>query len=181
MSKSQFKEFTNIQNNYIDINNYYAPLPIEINDNIKESKNTNFNLLPNNSLNQNEIKKININDNLEFDISPQKQNTHQIKKGFIEDNKYNLDSIDAQDNIYNNKADSFKYEKYLERQDDKKRGRAMDRIVKGRARLKENNKNKNDIKSSYIIERAKLIEKVLGTNNNNNSKLDYTNNINNNH
>ncbi len=57
----------------------------------------------------------------------------------------------------------------------------MDRIVKGRARLKENNKNKNDIKSSYIIERAKLIEKVLGTNNNNNSKLDYTNNINNNH
>ena len=36
MSKSQFKEFTNIQNNYIDINNYYAPLPIEINDNIKE-------------------------------------------------------------------------------------------------------------------------------------------------
>ena len=79
MSKSQFKEFTNIQNNYIDINNYYAPIPIEINDNIKESKNTNFNLLPNNSLNQNEIKKININDNLEFDISPQKQNTHQIR------------------------------------------------------------------------------------------------------
>ena len=57
MSKSQFKEFTNIQNNYIDINNYYAPLPIEINDNIKESKNTNFNLLPINSLNKNEIKK----------------------------------------------------------------------------------------------------------------------------
>ena len=182
MSKSQFKESTNIQNNYIDINNYYSAQPVEISENFKESNN-NFNILPNNSFNQNEIEKININDILDFDISPQKKNSLQIRKDSIEENKYNLDSIDANNNIYNNKnnnnADSFKYEKYLEKNEDKKRGRAMDRIVKGRARLNENNKNKKDIKSYNIMERSKLIEKVMGSHNNN-DKLEYINNINNN-
>ena len=49
MSKSQFKESTNIQNNYIDINNYYSAQPVEISENFKESNN-NFNILPNNIL-----------------------------------------------------------------------------------------------------------------------------------
>jgi len=177
MSKSQFKESTNIQNNYIDINNYYSAQPLEISENFKESNN-NFNILPNNnSFNQNEIEKININDILDFDISPQKKNSLQIRKDYKEDNNYNLDSIDANDNIYNNNADSFKNEKYLEKNEDKKRGRAMDRIVKGRARLNENNKNKKDIKSSNIMERAKLIEKVMGSHNNNNDKSENINNI----
>ena len=179
MSKSQFKESTNIQNNYIDINNYYSAQPLEISENFKESNN-NFNILPNNnSFNQNEIEKININDILDFDISPQKKNSLQIRKDYKEDNNYNLDSIDANDNIYNNNADSFKNEKYLEKNEDKKRGRAMDRIVKGRARLNENNKNKKDIKSYNIMERSKLIEKVMGSHNNNNDKSENINNINN--
>ena len=177
MSKSQFKESTNIQNNYIDINNYYSAQPLEISENFKESNN-NFNILPNNnSFNQNEIEKINVNDILDFDISPQKKNSLQIRKDYKEDNNYNLDSIDANDNIYNNNADRFKYEKYLEKNENKKRGRAMDRIVKGRARLNENNKNKKDIKSYNIMERSKLIEKVMGSHNNNNDKSENINNI----
>jgi hypothetical protein len=65
----------------------------------------------------------------------------------------------------------------LDRIEDKKRGKVMDRIVKGRARLNDNNKNKNDLKSSYIMEKSKLYEKVLGNNeniyNNSNNNMQF--------
>ena len=65
----------------------------------------------------------------------------------------------------------------LDRVEDKKRGKVMDRIVKGRARLNDNNKNKNDLKSSYIMEKSKLYEKVLGNNeniyNNSNNNMQF--------
>ena len=65
----------------------------------------------------------------------------------------------------------------LDRVEDKKRGKVMDRIVKGRARLNDNNKNKNDLKSSYIMEKSKLYEKVLGNNeniyNNSNNNIQF--------
>ena len=66
-----------------------------------------------------------------------------------------------------------------EREEDKKRGKVMDRIVKGRARLNENKQNKNDLKSSNIIEKSKLHEKILG-NSSKNEELENTKNINNN-
>lgn len=177
MSKSQFKEFINNQINN-NVNGYYSVPLLEINNNnyIKESSYNNFNILSNNYSNLNGMEKIFIDDKLEFDISPQKKNGSKIKKDSFVENLNNLDSIDEFDNIINKNADNLKYEKMAERKDDKKRGKVMDRIVKGRARLNGNNKSKNDIKTSNIMEKSKLYEKVLG--NSKNEDLDNINNIN---
>ena len=177
MSKSQYRDIIENQINY-NVNGYYAISPLELN-NIKESSNNNFNLLSNNNSNRNEIGKIIINDKLDFDISPLKKNEFQLKKDSLIDNLNNLDSIDEINNINNKNSDSLKYEKMAEREEDKKRGKVMDRIVKGRARLNENKQNKNDLKSSNIIEKSKLHEKILG-NSSKNEELENTKNINNN-
>ena len=177
MSKSQYRDIIENQINY-NVNGYYAISPLELN-NIKESSNNNFNLLSNNNSNRNEIGKIIINDKLDFDISPLKKNESQLKKDSLIDNLNNLDSIDEINNINNKNSDSLKYEKMAEREEDKKRGKVMDRIVKGRARLNDNKQNKNDLKSSNIIEKSKLHEKILG-NSNKNEELENTKNINNN-
>ena len=90
-----------------------------------------------------------------------------------EKNLNNLDSIDLIDNMSNRLYE----DQILDRIEDKKRGKVMDRIVKGRARLNDNNKNKNDLKSSYIMEKSKLYEKVLGNNeniyNNSNNNMQF--------
>jgi hypothetical protein len=176
MSKSQYRDIIENQINY-NVNGYYAISPLELN-NIKESSNNNFNLLSNNNSNRNEIGKIIINDKLDFDISPLKKNESQLKKDSLIENLNNLDSIDEINNL-NKNSDSLKYEKMAEREEDKKRGKVMGRIVKGRARLNDNKQNKNDLKSSNIMEKSKLHEKILG----NGSKIEEsenTNNINNN-
>ena len=154
LSKSQSKEYN------FNIKDYYAPSPAifannQQNDNIIKENHNNINIISNNYHNKNEIINININDKLDFDISPQKKIDSQIRKDYLEENINNLDSIDE---IYN-KSDNFKYENMSERQEDKKRGKVMDRIVKGRARLNDSNKNSNNIKGS------KLLGKVLGNNN----------------
>ena len=175
----------NIIENQINnnVNGYYAISPLELkiinNNNIKENNNNNSNLISNNYSNQNEIGKIFINDKLDFDISPLKKNESQLKKDSLIENLNNLDSIDEINNLNNKNSDSLKYEKMAEREEDKKRGKVMGRIVKGRARLNDNKQNKNDLKSSNIMEKSKLHEKILG----NSSKIEEsenTNNINNN-
>ena len=171
MSKSQLKEFNNNING-----GYYSVSPLDFiklknNDNIKEN-NDNFQLLSNNYRNLKEIQKMNFNDDLNFDISPQKKNLSRKKNESFKESLNNLDSLDEIDNVNNKNMDSLKYEKMAERQEDKKRGKVMDRIVKGRARLNDSNKNKNDLKNSNIMEKSKLYEKVLG-NNSKSEELEY--------
>ena len=77
-------------------------------------------------------------------------------------------------------VDSADYEDMIERSkgDDLKRSRKMGKIVKGRAKLNENNKNKNDIISPNIREKNKLLEKVFSERNSD-INLTEENNINN--
>ena len=170
---------------------YYAPPPILSNKNNNKivnnfiQNNNNFDLIINNKLSQNpnEFEIINFNDKLDFDISPQKKNISQIGKYSIDDNNINnnLDSIEEFNNIYNKDDDSLKFEEMAERDEDKKRGKVMDRIVKGRAKLNDNNKNKNknDLKSSNIMEKAKIYEKVLGNSRRSEELNENNDNINN--
>lgn len=163
ISKSQFQEYIDI--NYNDIKNYYAPYPANINFNqqnniIKEiNNNNNYDLQLNKNIIQNPIGKININDQLNFDITPQKNIEPHLRKDPFDENINNVDSFD-ENNI--NKNDSFEFEN--NRQDDKKKGKIMDRIVKGRAKLNDNNRNINNIIGSSI-EKSKLLEKVVENNN----------------
>ena len=149
-----------------NIKEYYAPPPISSsknnNKNVKNfiQNNNNFDLIINNkfSHNSNEFDIINFNDKLDFDISPQKKNNNQMGNNSL-DNNINLDSIEE---IKINKNDSLKFEEMTDRVEDKKRGKVIDRIVKGRAKLNDNNKNRNDLNGSNIMEKDKFYEKVLG-------------------
>ena len=162
MSKSQFKEYMGDHLNINFKDDYYSSSQPKDEENQQNNINNNDNIITNNQ-NQNRIENININDKFDFDISPLKPNDNQLKKDSLIDNLNNLDSIDNINNINNN--DSLKKEKMAERQEDKKRGKVMDRIVKGRARMNDNNKNINNIKGSF--EKSKLLEKVLGNNDKN--------------
>ena len=171
-----------INNNENYSKDYYAPSPIShenfniINNNFIQNNNNNNNLIKNN-IPSNEFEIINFNDKLDFDISPQKNNGDKNRKDSLEENLNNLDSIE--DNNLNNKnSDSLKLEQMAERLEDKKRGKVMDRIVKGRAKLNEN--NKNDLKSSNIMERAKIYEKVLGNSKRSEESNENINNMNDN-
>ena len=166
MSKSQFKEYMGDHLNINFKDDYYSSSQPKDEENQQNNFNNNINNNDNiitNNQNQNRIENININDKFDFDISPLKPNDNQLKKDSLIDNLNNLDSIDNINNINNN--DSLKKEKMAERQEDKKRGKVMDRIVKGRARMNDNNKNINNIKGSF--EKSKLLEKVLGNNDKN--------------
>lgn len=183
MSKSQIRDFNNLSNLNNYIKDYYAPSPIidnnqnhNININIEKNNTNNFNIIKNNyhqAQNQNEFKIINFNDKFDFEISPHKENEDEKNNDSSEKNLNNLDSIDLIDNMSNRLYE----DQILDRIEDKKRGKVMDRIVKGRARLNDNNKNKNDLKSSYIMEKSKLYEKVLGNNeniyNNSNNNMQF--------
>ena len=184
LSKSQNKDNTQSMLNYNEnySKDYYAPSPIShenvniINNNFIQNNNNNYNLIKNN-IPSNEFEIINFNDKLDFDISPQKNNGDKNRKDSLEENLNNLDSIE--DNNLNNKnSDSLKLEQMAERLEDKKRGKVMDRIVKGRAKLNEN--NKNDLKSSNIMERAKIYEKVLGNSKRSEESNENINNMNDN-
>ena len=184
LSKSQNKDNTQSMLNYNEnyFKDYYAPSPIShenfniINNNFIQNNNNNYNLIKNN-IPSNEFEIINFNDKLDFDISPQKNNGDKNRKDSLEENLNNLDSIE--DNNLNNKnSDSLKLEQMAERLEDKKRGKVMDRIVKGRAKLNEN--NKNDLKSSNIMERAKIYEKVLGNSKRSEESNENINNMNDN-
>lgn len=183
VSKSQIRDFNNLSNLNNYIKDYYAPSPIidnnqnhNININIEKNNTNNFNIIKNNyhqAQNQNEFKIINFNDKFDFEISPHKENEDEKNNDSLEKNLNNLDSIDLIDNMSNRLYE----DQILDRIEDKKRGKVMDRIVKGRARLNDNNKNKNDLKSSYIMEKSKLYEKVLGNNeniyNNSNNNMQF--------
>ena len=186
LSKSQNKDNTQSVFNYNEnySKDYYAPSPVShenfnlINNNFIQNNN-NYNLIKNNIPSQarNEFEIINFNDKLGFDISPMKNNEDQNKNDSLDENLNNLDSLE-ENNLNNKNSDSLKFEQMAERLEDKKRGKVMDRIVKGRAKLNEN--NKNDLKSSNIMERAKIYEKVLGNSKKSEESNENINNINDN-
>ena len=188
ISKSQNKDNTQSLFNYNEnySKDYYAPSPVSgenfniINNNFIQNNNNNNNIIINNipSQAQNEFEIKNFSDKLDFDISPLKNNKEQNKKDSLDENLNNLDSIEEND-LNNKNSDSLKFEQIAERLEDKKRGKVMDRIVKGRAKLNENNKNKNDLKSSNIMEKAKIYEKVLGNSKKTEESHENNENINN--
>ena len=85
-----------------------------------------------------EIININNKDKFDFDISPQKQND-----SLKQNNLNNIDLI-VNINIEPIKFDCSKNEEMVERPEDNKRSTIMDRIIKGRDGLNENNKSKNE-------------------------------------
>ena len=116
---------------------------------------------------------MNNNNNIDF---------NQKKEENSSDNDFNNNI----NNIYGNNVDSADYEEMIDRAngEEKKRIKKMDKIVKGRAKLNENNKNKNEI-SINIKEKNKLLENIFSEKNseininNNNNDEEEENNISN--
>ena len=188
-NKNKVNKDNNISKSQMDGNNfnsnikeYYAPPPISSSKNNKKNvnnfiqNNNNFDLIINNRFyqNSNEFDIINFDDKLDFDISPQKKNNNNPLDNNINNN---LDSIEEIKKI--NKNDSLQFEEMTDRVEDKKRGKVIDRIVKGRAKLNDTNKNRNDLNSSNFMEKAKIYEKILGNSRRSEEFNDNIYNINN--